>query len=401
LDITIDTLNLKKHFENSHHAAISQVVVDGSTYYVLVNIWENEKFNSQQQQILIIENLNIVKSYKLPDTVLWNCMQVVANGSFLLGSSYLNNDLGGILILYQNDRILFSETFDKGYSTEIKSIERGDKNDSYIIHGYWYQPYSVGGHDEFQVNSWLEKIELKHSGFSRLEVTSENHIEEEAKIYELGIDPQYFYKIENYGISKYSTDNKLIWKQGLGQIALEDLQPLNTMAPFFKNSNGKTIQDGVWFSGTDHTDTDRGFSKVLFGRITAGGTILSFKNTLSNFPEIYKIHIIVPGNGNNCLLIGETQSMRQGSGLFLLYNYYLEGNYHQQIKYVNFIETDLTLINQDKAEFNNCYLNIKEICPQSERLEDLKEIIIFGNASHLRNRDNGDVWSIAILDSFV
>ncbi len=87
-------------------------------------------------------------------------------------------------------------------------------------------------------------------------------------------------------------------------------------------------------------------------------------------------------------------------GLFILYNHFTEGIWQQNIQYINFSENGLKFKIQDSPEFHNRYLQIKAICPQSERLEDLEEIIIFGNADHLRDRNNGFIWSVRINNAF-
>ena len=100
------------------------------------------------------------------------------------------------------------------------------------------------------------------------------------------------------------------------------------------------------------------------------------------------------------MLIGETLIKGEGNGLCLLYNHFSEGIWQQDIQYLNFGKTGLELMIQNTPEFHNRYLQIKEIYPQSERLEDLEEIIIFGNADHLRDRDNGYIWSVRIDNTF-
>ena len=99
-------------------------------------------------------------------------------------------------------------------------------------------------------------------------------------------------------------------------------------------------------------------------------------------------------------MIGETLIVWQGTGLFILYNQFSEGIWQQNMQYINFSETGLDLKVQDSPEFHNRYLQIKDIFPQSERLEDLEEVIIFGNADHLRDRNNGNIWSVKINNAF-
>lgn len=399
MDISITSINLKEKFKDIHHVEITAMSSFDNEHTALLNIWQTEEYKSLSQQIIVVRKAQIINKYKLSKDLKWNCIYSLNDSSYLLGSKFSSFYSGSVLALFNDIKIKNYKIFDKGYSTEINIIERDIEN-TILIRGNWYKCVPCGGHDDYVPELWQSRITIEDPDFIDEDVDLSYQSLIKTSVPDSDLNSENYYVLEDFGISKYSNDNKLIWNQGLGHIGQEGLQPLNKIVPFFKTQNGQTIQDGVWFSGTDYTDSDRSLSKSSFGRVSAGGTILSFKNLLFNFHEIYKIHTIVPGTDNNCLLIGETLIMGQGSGLFLLYNHFSEGIWQQQIKYLNFIETDLTLIIQDKPKFHNRYLDIKKISPQSERLEDLKEIIIFGNASHLRNRDNGNVWTISISDSF-
>lgn len=398
LDISIRSINLKEKFKDIHHVEIAGIS-SFNNEYALLNIWYTEEYNSLSQQIIVFDKLQILNKYKLSKNLKWNCIYKVNDGSYLLGSKFSSLYSGAALVLFKDDTIVMSKIFDKGYATQINSIQR-DKDDTILIKGNWHKCVPCGGHDDYFPELWQSKIKIESSGF--IEEDLDDSCQNSIKLFvsDSDLNPENYYVLEDFGISKYNNDDVLIWNQGLGYFGSESLQPIHKIAPFFKTQNRETIQDGIWFSGADHTNSDRNLSEPLFGRLTAGGTILSFKKILLKFPEIYKIHTIIPGIDNNCLLIGETLIMGQGNGLFLLYNHFSEGIFQQDIQYINFSKTGLKLTIQDTPEFHNRYLNIKEICPQSERLEDLKEIIIFGNASHLRNRDNGDVWSIKINNDF-
>ena len=399
-DISIRSINLKEKFKDIHHVKIARISSFGNKYAALLNIWATEEYKSLSQQIIVFDQLQIINKYKLPKDLIWECIYSLDDDSYLLGSNFSSSYSGAVLALLKDRTIQNSKKFDKGYSTKIHTIQR-DKDANIIIKGNWYKCVPSGSHDDYYPEPWQSRITIESSELidEDLDDSYQNLIK--YSVSDSDLNPENYYVLEDYGISKYTNDDKLIWNQGLGNLRLESLQPINKMVPFFKTQNGKIFQDGVWFAGADHTHSDRSLSEPFFGRITAGGTILSFKHLLFNFPEIYKIHTIIPGMDNNCLLIAETLIMGRGSGLCLLYNHFSEGILQQQIKYINFSNSDLKLTVQDKPEFHDRYLDIKKIVPQSKRLEDLKEIIIFGNASHLRNRDNGDVWSIAVLDSFV
>lgn len=399
LDISIRSINLKEKFKDIHHVEIAGISFFKNEYSAILNIWHTEEYNSLSQQIVVINRLKIINKYKLSKNLKWNCIYSLNDGSYLLGSKFLSLYSGAVLALFKDNAIVMSKLFDKGYATEIRTIQT-NKDDSLLIKGNWYKCVPCGGHDDYFPELWQSKITIENSGLidEDLEDLYQNLIK--SSIPDSDLNPENYYVLEDFGISKYDNNDELIWNQGLGHTGSESLQPLNKIVPFFKTQNGEIIQDGVWFSGADLTDSDRSLSEPLFGRITAGGTILSFKSILFNFPEIYKIHNIIPGIDNNCLLIGETLIMGQGNSLCLLYNHFSEGIWQQDIQYINFSKTGLKLVIENKPEFHNRYLHIKEICPQSERLEDLKEIIFFGNASHLRNRDNGNVWAIKINNDF-
>ena len=399
MDLSITSINLKVKYKDIHHVEIKAISSFDDEYAALLNIWNTEEYKSLTQQIIVFNKLQIINKYKLPKNLKWNCIYRLNHSSYLLGSKFSSFYSGSVLALFNDRKIENYKIFDKGYSTEIGIIQK-DRENSILIKGNWYKCVPCGGHDDYVPELWQSRITLAGTDFIDEDLDQSYQSLIKTSVPDSDINPENYYVLEDFGISKYSNDNKLSWNQGLGHIGHESLQPLNKIVPFFKTQNGQTIQDGVWFSGADHTHSDRSLSEPLFGRVTAGGTIQSFKHILYSFPEIYKIHTLISGMDNNCLLIAETLIMGQGNGLCLLYNHFTEGVWQQQIKYINFIETDLTLIIQDKPEFHNRYLDIKKICPQSERLEDLKEIIIFGNASHLRNRDNGNVWTITISDSF-
>lgn len=397
LDISIRSIDLKGKFKDIHHAEIAGVTASAVDYALLLNIWETEEYKSLSQHLIVLDKLEIINSYNFSKNLKWNCIYNLNNGFYLLGSKFSSLYSCAVLALFKEKTIITSKLFDKGYSTEIHTIQK-DKDDSFLISGSWYQCVPCGGHDDYVPVQWQSKITIESLGLSDEDIDQSSPKRIKSHIPDL--DPENYFVLEDYGISKYNNHDELIWNQGLGHFGAENLQPIHKMVPFFKTQNGKTIQDGVWFSGSDQTNSDTGFSESLFGRVTAGGTILSFKNILLNFPQIYKIHSLIPGNDNNCLLIGETLAVGQGTGLFILFNHFSEGIWHQTIKYFNFDKTGFELTIQDTPEFHNRYLQIKDIFPQSERLEDLEEIIIFGNADHLRDRNNGYIWSVRINNAF-
>ncbi|GGF21300.1 hypothetical protein [Flavobacterium limi] len=397
LDISVRSINLKRKFKDIHHAEIAGVSASGVDYAVLLNVWKTEEYKSLSQQIIVFNKLEINKICKFSKNLKWNCIYNLDNGFYLLGSKYSGLYSCAVLALFKENILIYSKLLDKGYSTEIHSIQK-DEGDSFLISGSWYQCVPCGSHDDYVPVQWQSKIIIESSGLSDEDIDQSNpkkiafHIPDS--------DSENYFVTEDYGISKYNNYNELIWNQGLGHFGSENLQPIHKMAPFFKAQNGKTIQDGVWFSGSDQTNSGTGFSEPLFGRVTAGGTILSFKKILLNFSQIYKIHTLIPGIDNNCLLIGETLLVGKGTGIFILFNHFSEGIWHQSIKYLNFDKDGFELMIQDTPEFHNRYLQIKEIFPQSERLEDLEEIIILGNADYFRDRNNGYIWSVRINNPF-
>lgn len=398
MEISISSISLKEKFKDVHHVEIAAISTFDNNFFVLLNIWETDDYKSLFQRIFVFyrHNLRIKDKYKISKNLKWNCIYSLNENTYLMGSNFSSLYSGAALVLCKENTFITSQIFDKGYSTVIHTIQK-DKDSSFLVSGSWYQCVPCGSHDDFVPVQWQSKVRIEDSCFIDEDVDQLNpkkimtHIPDS--------DPENYYVPENYGISKYNND-VLIWNQGLGQYGAEDLQPIRKMVPFFKTQNGKTIQDGVWFSGSDQTNSGSGFSGPFFGRVTAGGTILSFKHMLLNFPQIYKIHTLIPGIDNNCLIIGETLVIGEGTGIFMLLNHFSEGNWKQSIKYLNFDKSGFELTIQDTPEFHNRYLQIKEIFPQSERLEDLKEIIIFGNADHLRDRNNGYIWPVRINNVF-
>lgn len=390
LEISIRSLDLKEKFKDIHHVEIAEVNAFATNYSLLLNIWKTEEYKSLNQQVIVLNKLEIIAKYKFSKNLKWNCIHNLNNGFYLLGSKFSSLYSGAVLALFKENTIIASQLFAKGYATEIHTIQK-DKEDSFLISGSWYQCLPCGSHDDYVPVQWQSQITIESSGFKDRDQASLKTIK--SHIPDSDTESKNYYILEDYGISKYNKDDELIWNQGLGNVGHESLKPIHKIVPFFKTHNGKTVQDGVWFSGAD-------FSEPLFGRVTGGGTILSFKNILIDFQEIYKIHTLIPGQDNNCLLIGETLIAGKGMGLFILYNHFTEGIWQQNIQYINFSENGLKFKIQDSPEFHNRYLQIKAICPQSERLEDLEEIIIFGNADHLRDRNNGFIWSVRINNAF-
>lgn len=390
MEISIRSLDLKEKFKDIHHVEIAEVNAFATNYSLLLNIWKTEEYKSLNQQVIVLNKLEIIAKYKFSKNLKWNCIHNLNNGFYLLGSKFSSLYSGAVLALFKENTIIASQLFAKGYATEIHTIQK-DKEDSFLISGSWYQCLPCGSHDDYVPVQWQSQITIESSGFKDRDQASLKTIK--SHIPDSDTESKNYYILEDYGISKYNKDDELIWNQGLGNVGHESLKPIHKIVPFFKTHNGKTVQDGVWFSGAD-------FSEPLFGRVTGGGTILSFKNILIDFQEIYKIHTLIPGQDNNCLLIGETLIAGKGMGLFILYNHFTEGIWQQNIQYINFSENGLKFKIQDSPEFHNRYLQIKAICPQSERLEDLEEIIIFGNADHLRDRNNGFIWSVRINNAF-
>ncbi|WP_123955288.1 hypothetical protein [Flavobacterium cheongpyeongense] len=390
MEISIRSLDLKEKFKDIHHVEIAEVNAFATNYSLLLNIWKTEEYKSLNQQVIVLNKLEIIAKYKFSKNLKWNCIHNLNNGFYLLGSKFSSLYSGAVLALFKENTIIASQLFAKGYATEIHTIQK-DKEDSFLISGSWYQFLPCGSHDDYVPVQWQSQITIESSGFKDRDQASLKTIK--SHIPDSDTESKNYYILEDYGISKYNKDDELIWNQGLGNVGHESLKPIHKIVPFFKTHNGKTVQDGVWFSGAD-------FSEPLFGRVTGGGTILSFKNILIDFQEIYKIYTLIPGQDNNCLLIGETLIAGKGMGLFILYNHFTEGIWQQNIQYINFSENGLKFKIQDSPEFHNRYLQIKAICPQSERLEDLEEIIIFGNADHLRDRNNGFIWSVRINNAF-
>jgi hypothetical protein len=399
LEIALDTLTLKNHFAGSHHVAVTQVIPEGNSYFVLVNIWETESYNSQKQLILVFKKLNIVKEYKLPGHVLWNCMQIAEDGSFLLGSKYSDNYSGAVLAFFKNDKVTVSQTIDKGYATEITRIEKENNDDCYAIQGLWYQRYAAGSHDDFYPERWSEKVVLTHSDFVLQGALSVDFRKGNSKILEPGSGPQPYYVIEDYGVSKYSADNVLMWNQAPGNLNLEHLKPVDLIAPYYRVQGGDSIFDGVWFSGSD-TTLGVSFPPPFLGFVSKSGTIILLHDALENYPEIRKIHAIVSGKKSNCLVVAETLRIGEGSGLCLIYFQLTQGFIRKTIKYINSCEKGVNLVIEDDPKFFDQYLYALSVYPQTDILEDLDEIIIFGEMNHFHNRNNGHVWSVKINKEF-
>jgi hypothetical protein len=397
LSMLLNTIDLKKKFERSHCVQIVSVTFCDTIYISLLNIWSTDNYQSIQQVVVYFKGDDIVAIYKniCEKGTLWKCIYGIENGNYWLGSGYSSLNSGAKLALFKEDKLLTSRLFDKGYSTEITKIENGN-DEAILIKGNWYECVPAGGHDDFYPEKWNTKIAKDGLDF----IDAENPILKQSYFPASISDSNSgsFYILESHGISKYSVVGEIIWNQGLGHIGLEGLMPLNKIVPYYKTQNGKTVTDGVWFSGIDYTNSDRAIEDPLFGRVTAGGTILSLTSILYDFSEIYKIHAIVPGMDSNCLLIGETLRIGEGTGLFLLQIHFSGGVCSKKVRYLNFNADDLQLSISDNPSFQERYLDIKGVYPQSSSIEDLNEIIIFGNVNHLRNRDNGMIWSIKILN---
>ncbi|PJJ08635.1 hypothetical protein CLU83_1921 [Flavobacterium sp. 1] len=395
LSTLLHTTDLKTEFENPHGVQIVSVTSCDAIYIALLNIWITENYQSIEQVVVYFEGVKIVAIYKdiFEKGTLWKCIYGLENGNYLLGSGYSSLNWGAKLALFKEDKLLTSRTFDKGYSTEITKIESAN-GDAILINGNWYQCVPAGGHDDFYPERWKTKITKEGQDF----LDAENPALKQSYFSASILDSNFgnFYVLESHGISKYSVKGERIWNQGLGHFGLEGLMPLNKIAPYYKTQNGITVTDGVWFSGIDYTYADRAVEDPLFGRVTASGTILSFTQILYDFPEVYKIHAIVSGTDSNCLLIGETLRIGEGTGLFLLHVHFSSGIFSADIQYLNFNIDDLQLSISDIPSFQEYYLDIKGVYPQSFKLEDLNEIIIFGNVNHGHNRDNGMVWSVKI-----
>ncbi|MDR7212092.1 hypothetical protein [Flavobacterium piscis] len=335
LNISIRSINLKEKFKDIHHVEITGISSFDNEYAALLTIWDTEEYKSLFQQIVVFDKLQIINKYRLSKNLKWNCIYSLNDGSYLLGSKFSSLYSGAALALFKDKTIVMSKKFDTGYATEISTIQ-ADNDGSLLIKGSWYKCVPCGGHDDYFPEPWQRKITIESSGFIEDDLYNSYQNSIRHSIPDSDLNPENYYVLEDFGISKYNNDDQLMWNQGLGHIGSESLQPIHTIVPFFKTQNGETIQDGVWFSGADHTNSDRSLSEPLFGRITAGGTIQSFKDLLFNFPEIYKIYTIIPGMDNNCLLIVETLIIGEGSGLCLFYNHFSEGSWQQDITVYQF-----------------------------------------------------------------
>jgi hypothetical protein len=393
LTILLHTTDLKTEFKNSYCVQIVSVTSSDTLYIALLNVWITDNYQSIQQTIVHFKESKIVALYNgiREKGIRWQCVYGLENGKYCLGSGHSSLNSGAKLGLFKEDQLLMSRTFDKGYSTEITKIESSNGG-AIVINGNWYQCVPAGGHDDFWPERWQTKISKDGLDLIDAKNSMTNQSCFSASISDS--NSENFYVLESHGISKYSVDGELIWNQGLGHFGMEGLMPLNKMVPYYKIQNGITFTDGVWFTGIDYTNADRAVEDPLFGRVTTDGTILSFTRILNDFPEIYKIHAIVPGMDSDCLLIGETLRIGEGTGLFLLHVHFSNGVCVKSVKYCNLNADDLQLSISENPSFQERYLDIKGVYPQSSNLEDLTEIIIFGNVNHLRNRDNGMVWSI-------
>lgn len=398
--ILLHITDLKTKFGNPHQVEIVSVTARDAISIALLNIWPTDNFQSIEQVVVRFNGAKIIAIYKdiFEKGTLWKCIYGLENGNYWLGSDYSSLNLGAKLALFKEGELVTSRIFDKGYYTEITKIESSNYN-SIIIKGNWYKCHRMGGHDDFYPENWQTKISKEGQDF----LDTENPIAKQScfssSISDLNSGD--FYTLENYGVSKYSKEGKQIWNQGLGSFGQEETMALNKIVPYYRTQNNRTVADGVWFLGIDYRYTGRVVKSPLFGRVTAGGTLLSFSHILNDFPEIYEIHAIVPGSVSNCLLIGETLRIGEGTGLFLLHVHFSGGVFNTNIQYLNCNANNLQLYVSDNRSFQGCYLDIKGVYSQSYNLEDLNEIIIFGNVNYLRNRDNGMVWSIKIDSSLI
>lgn len=393
--LLLNTIDLKKEFKNPHCVHILSITSYNDINLALLNIWIKDDYQSIEQVVVCFKKQKIVDIYKdiFQKGVLWRCIYSLENGDYWLGGDYSSLNSGAKLSLFKKNQQLYTRTFDEGYSTEITKIENSNDG-KLLINGNWYECVPAGGHDDFYPVRWNTKITKEGQDFLYAENPVLNQSYFSKSMAES--DSENFYVLEDYGISKYSVEGNLLWNQGLGHFGQEELMPLNKMVPYYKTQNGITFADGVWFSGMDTTPSDRSLGKPILGRVTAGGTILSFEEQLSNFPEIHKIHTIIPGQDINCLLVCETLHIGKGSGLCLLSIHFSFAVCTMYIKYLNFSTNDLELSVSDYPWFQERYVDIKGIYPQGSCFEDLKEIIIFGNVNYLQNRDNGMVWTVDI-----
>lgn len=393
LSLSLHTTTLLEEFENSHHVELVSITKTDTSCLALLNVWKTNKYSSVEQKVVCFDRIKIIAVLKgvTEKETRWQCIYGLENLKFWIGSTYRDYTSEAKLFLFEKEKLIKSLFFDKGYSTEIISIEPSIEETLSIV-GNYYELIKSGSHDDFWPQRWDTKITKEGEYYIENERPSSYKIYFPEIIQDSGSNT--FYTFEKFGISKYTDNQELLWNQGLGHVQEEALMPINQMAPFYKTQNKEIITDGVWFSGMDYTVIDRSVGDPLFGRVTAGGTIQSYSHLFNDFPEIHKIHKIISGKENDCLLIGQTLHVGKGSGLFLLLIQYSNGSFTKDIKYLNFSNNDLQLSLGDFPWFENRYLEIKQIYPNSSHLEDLKEIIIFGNVSHLKNRDNGMAWSL-------
>lgn len=396
----VQTTDLKEKFPNAHCVQLVSVAKGTAFCFALVNVWKTDAYKSIEQVVICIQEANIKDVYSIHNPekhTRWLCIYALDNSNYWLGSSYSSMHSGATLSLFSKNTLLKSRSYDQGHDSEIIKLEK-TKRDDILIEGNWYRCIRAGGHDEF----WPEKWEATISN-EGADIPEENNALRTQDYFPISIsdcNSNCFFVIENFGISKYTITGEMLWNKGLGGIGNEKLMPLTYMAPYNTFEKKIASSDGVWFAGLDYKNSDRYLGEALFGRITSAGHIFSLSYLFNDYPEVFKIHALVSGNNSNCLLIGETLHVGKGSGLFILHIQYSNNEYSKKIRYLNFSTDDLQLSISNKPVFEERYVDIKGVFPQHSNLEELNEIIILGNVTHLRNRDNGMIWSIQLEDTF-
>ncbi len=385
-------LDIKYWFPEAYRVSIESVCKWEDGFGVLLTIWETDVYMERWNMLIRITDGEIIEKYRFDKGIKWRCVYGFEKGRYLLGS-YHRESKPAVVSLFQEDELLKTRYFDKGYATEIRFIERS-VDDHILIEGEYYTIEPAGGHDEYYAHGWMHKVteELEEVEGT---INTQNQLCYEGGFHKEEASGNYF-AYDRYLIGKYNSRGELLWKQDTAITGQERSSRLKSLAPYYLMREDALSTDGVWAGGkrgyADH-EKGSGMYYPTFFRLTSNGTLLNFSQYLQAIPHLQSVLSIMPGKDRSCHIIGETLIVGEGNGLCLLHVELMPHVVIKSVRYINLMESGLPPTIEEAPSFCGEFISIIAVYQDTNE----GKFIVFANTGK-GYHTYGKVWSFLISD---
>lgn len=382
-------LELKSCFPEAYTVSIASVCQWEEGYGVLLTIWETDEYSARWNMLIKISGGEITHKYYFDKEIKWLCAYGLGKGKYLLGS-FNRGSKPAILSLFQREKLLKTRYFDKGYATEICSIERTIDNDI-LVEGEFCTIEPAGGHDEYYAHKWTQKITANLEDSEGTTIVNSQVCYEEGMT--LGDEEGCFFTYDQYRVGKYNNAEELLWEQDTAITGEERSSKLLNLAPYHFMREDKLFMDGIWAGGKRNNVRGSGMYCPTLFRLSSGGTLLNFSKYLEAIPHLQSVLSIMPGMDKSCYVLGETLVVGEGNGLCMVYVDLAPHVVIKSVRYVNLHESGLPPIIDETPSFCGKFINIVAVYQEVEE----ERFVVFLNTSE-NGRCYGKVWSLSLIE---